>query len=374
MAQPLEELLSRNLVIFAGKGGVGKTTCSSATALALSKAGRRTLLVTVDPAKRLSDSLGIDVGFEELPIQPNLTALMLDPEAVIKEHLKREVPGLSVTEHPMFRYVTNYMPGLNELMAIGKLNDLRREGKYDVIVVDTAPTGHALSFLWAPKTIQELMSERSVLKWALKGYAVWQQLSSTAKKVQNVFKKKDQRSSGPPEIDFEKIFTDIENEATRIREFLTDPTESALVLVTLAERMPVEETIDLYEQVQGDLGMNVTHIVVNKMQPDVLGDQRAAFDELADDEGRRKEFAAQTAAATGVSEQLVEALVDGARFGEVRRAMNVEHLNDLASRLKDVPLLVVPLFKEDVTGLRRLAEFQAALLGSGSSIHARAVA
>ncbi len=368
MARPLDDLLDRNLVIFAGKGGVGKTTCSSATALALSKAGRKTLLVTVDPAKRLSDSLDIDVGFEELPIQPNLTAMMLDPEAVIKEHLKREVPGLSVTEHPMFRYVTNYMPGLNELMAIGKLNDLRREGKYDVIVVDTAPTGHALSFLWAPKTIQELMSERSVLKWALKGYAVWQQLSSTAKKVQNVFKKKDDRSSGPPEIDFEKIFSDIENEATRIREFLTDPNYSALVLVTLAERMPVEETIDLYEQVEGDLGMNVTHIVVNKMQPDVLGEHRAAFDALADDSDKRKAFVQDTAKATGVSAELVDALVDGARFGEVRRAMNVTHLDDLASRLQQVPLLVVPLFKEDVTGLRRLAEFEAALMGPGAQV------
>ncbi len=374
MAQPLQELLDRNLVIFAGKGGVGKTTCSSATALALAKAGRKTLLVTVDPAKRLSDSLGIDVGFEEMPIQPNLTAMMLDPEAVIKEHLKREVPGLSVTEHPMFRYVTNYMPGLNELMAIGKLNDLRREGKFDVIVVDTAPTGHALSFLWAPKTIQELMSERSVLKWALKGYAVWQQLSSTAKKVQNVFKKKDQRSSGPPEIDFEKIFTDIENEATRIREFLTDPKQSALILVTLAERMPVEETLDLYDQVQGDLGMNVTHIVVNKMQPDVLGEHRAAFDELADDPARRKQFVVTTAAATGVSTDLVEALMDGARFGEVRRAMNVAYLEELAVRLADVPLLVVPLFREDVTGLRRLAEFQAALMGASAQVHTRLTA
>src|ERR1041385_4015926 len=92
----VQDLAERRLIIVAGKGGVGKTTCSSAIALHLAKLGRKTLLVTVDPAKRLEDSLGVPVGFKETPIQPNLAAMMLDPEAVIREHLMRGLPEAQV--------------------------------------------------------------------------------------------------------------------------------------------------------------------------------------------------------------------------------------------------------------------------------------
>ncbi|MGB0653178.1 MAG: ArsA family ATPase [Thermoplasmatota archaeon] len=357
----MQSLLERRLIIFAGKGGVGKTTSSSATAIGLAKEGRKTLLVTVDPAKRLADSLGVDVGFTETPVQPNLTAMMLDPEAVIREHLARELPQLDITEHPLFRYVTNYMPGLNELMAIGKLNDLRREGRFDVIVVDTAPTGHALSFLSAPKTIKELMSERSLIKWAIKGYAVWQQLSTTAKKFQNVFKKKEDRKDGPPEVDFERVFGDIEAEAQRIQAFLTDPDHSALVLVCLPEKLPVEETAQLYHQVTGELGMNVTHILVNKMQPDTLGDHRAAFDAIETDAEARGRFAADAAKATGTDPGLLQAMLAATAFNEIRRDMNQDHLDLLARKVPAVPRVVMPLFRRDVNGLERLGRFQEAL-------------
>lgn len=357
----MQDLAGKRLIIVAGKGGVGKTTCSSGIALHLAKLGRKTLLVTVDPAKRLEDSLGVKVGFKETPIQPNLAAMMLDPEKVIREHLSRELPDVKIAEHPMFRYVTNYLPGLNELMAIGKLNDLRREGKFDAIVVDTAPTGHALSFLSAPKAIQELMSEKSLLKWAIRGYGVWQKLQATARGATNLFKKKADQEEAPPDIDFERIFADIEEEAQKIRAFLTDPAHSALVLVTLPEKLPVEETADLHHVVTKDLGMNVVGIVVNKMQPDALAGLQKKFDAFASDKAARKAFVSGAAKATGQTEALVEAMVAATEFSEVRRAMNLEHLADLEEKLPGIPMAIVPLFKQDVQGLKRLAEFRAAL-------------
>ncbi len=362
----VQELAAKRLVIVAGKGGVGKTTCSSGIALHLAKQGRKTLLVTVDPAKRLEDSLGVPVGHKETPVQPNLKAMMLDPEKVIREHLARELPNVKVAEHPMFRYVTNYLPGLNELMAIGKLNDLRREGKFDAIVVDTAPTGHALSFLSAPKAIQELMSEKSLLKWAIRGYGVWQKVQATARGATNLFKKKADQEEAPPDIDFERIFADIEAEAQKIRDFLTDPEHSALVLVTLPEKLPVEETADLHEVVTKDLGMSVAGIVVNKMQPDALAGVQKEFDAVAGDKAARKAFAQAAAKATGHPAALVEALVAAAEFSEVRRAMNLGNLAELEQRLPGIPLAVVPLFKEDVQGLKRLGEFRAALFDPGN--------
>lgn len=357
----MQDLATKRLVIVAGKGGVGKTTCSSGIALHLAKQGRKTLLVTVDPAKRLEDSLGVPVGHKETPVQPNLKALMLDPEKVIREHLARELPDVKVAEHPMFRYVTNYLPGLNELMAIGKLNDLRREGSFDAIVVDTAPTGHALSFLSAPKAIQELMSEKSLLKWAIRGYGVWQKVQATARGATNLFKKKEDQEAPPPDIDFERIFGDIEAEAQKIRDFLTDPKHSALVLVTLPEKLPVEETADLHEVVTKDLGMSVAGIVVNKMQPDALAGVQEGFDAVAGDKAARKDFVAKAAKATGQPDALVEAMLAATEFSEVRRAMNLGHLAELEQRLPGIPLAVVPLFKQDVQGLKRLAEFRQAL-------------
>ncbi|MGB1698188.1 MAG: ArsA family ATPase [Thermoplasmatota archaeon] len=343
------DLLAKRLVIVAGKGGVGKTTTSSAIALHLAKQGKKTLLVTVDPAQRLADSLGVPVGFKEAAIQPNLFAMMLDPKSVITEHLQREIPEAEITEHPMFRYVAKYMPGLNELMAIGKLNDFRREGKYDIIVVDTAPTGHALSFLSAPGAIRELMSEKSLIKWAIKGYAVWQKLSSTMASAGNLFKKKEDRKSAPPDIDFEKIFADIEKEAQDIQSFITNPDNAAFVVVTLPEKMPVQETIDLHRAATDDLGMEVHAIVVNKMQPDAFRGQHEQFAALLAD---RAKFAGK--------DPLRAAILQAAEFGEIRRGMNLAHLKTLQAALK-LPMVQVPLFKQDVTGLAALAQFQEAL-------------
>lgn len=359
--RPVQDLAAKRLIIVAGKGGVGKTTCSSAIALHLAKQGRKTLLVTVDPAKRLEDSLGIPIGHKETPVQPHLAAMMLDPEKVIREHLARELPNVKVAEHPMFRYVTNYLPGLNELMAIGKLNDLRRDGTFDAIVVDTAPTGHALSFLSAPKAIQELMSEKSLLKWAIRGYGVWQKLQATARGATNLFKKKADQEEAPPDIDFERIFADIEEEAQKIRAFLTDPQHSALVLVTLPEKLPVEETADLHAVVTKDLGMTVAGIVVNKMQPDALAGVQGEFDGVAKDAAARKQFVAAAAKATGKPAPLVEAMVAATEFSEVRRAMNLGHLAELQHKLPGIPLAVVPLFRQDVQGLKRLGELRQAL-------------
>ncbi len=357
----MEALFARRLTIFAGKGGVGKTTTSAATAMALAAAGRKTLLVTVDPAKRLEDSLGVPVGEKETPIQPGLTAMMLDPGAVITEHLEREVPEARITEHPLFQYVTKYMPGLNELMAIGKLNDVRREGKYDHIVIDTAPTGHALSFLSVPKAMDELMSEKSLLRWAMRGYQVWQKLQSTAAGVQNVFKRKEDRKRAPPEIDFERVFADIQEQAQQIRDFLADPDHSALVIVTLPEKLPVEETLDLHHAITQDLGMHVHHVVVNKVQPDALAGVQDEFDALAGDGQRRARFVERASKGAKVTPGLVSALVEATEFAEVRRAMNLDYIEDLRRRLPGVPVVTVPLFKQDVQGLRRLGEYQASL-------------
>jgi TRC40/GET3/ArsA family transport-energizing ATPase len=354
---PLSGLEAKRLVIVAGKGGVGKTTTSAAIALELARQGRKTLLVTVDPAKRLEDSLGVPVGAEATPVQPRLWAMMLDPSATIAAHFAERMPEAKVTDHPLFKTVTSHLPGLNELMAIGKLNDLRKANAYDVIVVDTAPTGHALSFLSAPAAIREVLADKSLVSWAIKGYAVYQKLAGAARRLSGLLSR--DKKEAPPDIDFERLFEDMDAEAERIQTFLRDPEHSALVLVTLPEKLPVEETCDLHQAV-GDLGMTVHAVVVNKVQPPFAGDA-ARLDRLATDAAAVKGFAAKAAHATGDDAAFIAALVEAAEFGRIRRAMNLDWIAELAKRLPDLPRVELPLFREDVQGLKRLATFRAAL-------------
>jgi anion-transporting ArsA/GET3 family ATPase len=255
-------------------------------------------------------------------------------------------------------------------MAIGRLNDFRRANTYDCIVVDTAPTGHALSFLAAPQGIRDMMREGSLLKWAVRGYAVWQKMASTASKVSNVFKKEEDRKAGPPDIDFEKVFAEIKEEAERIQEFLSDPKHSRLLLVTLPEKLPVEETIDLHKAVN-ELGFHVHVVVVNKVQPDPLSGHAERFKALENASARRS-FTTKAAEATGDDPALFQALVAAAEFGQVRREMNLAYIADLRARLPKVPIVHMPLFKEDVQGLKRLKEFSAVLFDPVNQEKARA--
>lgn len=355
------DLLERNLVIVAGKGGVGKTTTSAAVALHLAEAGRKTLLVTVDPARRLADALGVPLSADPSPVQPRLFAMMLDPRAIITQHLAERVPQAKVQEHPLFRYVTNNLPGLNELMAIGKLNDLRKAGDYDVIVVDTAPTGHALSFLSAPKAIEELLGERSLVIWAVRIYDAFQKITNTVRRAGSLFRKDDKPPV--PDVDFERIFDEMKEEAGRIRAFLADPERSAVILVTLPEKLPVSETCELEEKLRTDLGMHVHGIVVNKMQPDPMAGH-AQLAKALSKPASRDTWVASAASATGLPQESVDALVQAAEFGQIRRRMNEAHLEGLEQRLPDIPRVFVPLFREDVSGLKALKAFEKEMFDS----------
>jgi anion-transporting ArsA/GET3 family ATPase len=213
--------------------------------------------------------------------------------------------------------------------------------------------------------MKELMSNASLLRFAMKGYALWQKVSRAADRAQRILQGKKEPKKERRDIDFEKVFGDIRGEAERIQQFLTDPEHSALVLVTLPERLPVEETVELHAAV-GKLGMQVRLLVVNKVQPDALGAQRAAFQGVAASPARSR-FVAGAAKATGQPPQLVEAMVTATEFSEVRRAMNLAYVEELRRRLPSLPLVEVPLAKRDVQGLERLGEFSAQLFaGAGS--------
>lgn len=171
---PTPELWPRlreaGLLVVCGAGGVGKTTVSAALGLALAREGRSVLVLTVDPARRLADALGHDLGPEpstvHLPGEPAMDAAMLDPAS----SFARVVAGLDVHETDrqrllgsrITRELTGGDAGMQELMAVVELERFSADDRYDAIVLDTPPALHALELLDGPQRIVGLLSGRTV--------------------------------------------------------------------------------------------------------------------------------------------------------------------------------------------------------------------
>jgi arsenite-transporting ATPase len=152
---------------FAGKGGVGKTTCAAATALALAEGGGRVLVVSTDPAHSLSDAFGRRLGRAPRRLATRrgaLSALELDADRALTRWLARRRStlrtiaerGTYLDDEDLGRLLRLSFPGVDELMGLVELARLARQGRYDRVVVDTAPTGHALRLLAMPQTLRRI--------------------------------------------------------------------------------------------------------------------------------------------------------------------------------------------------------------------------
>lgn len=166
------------VVVCCGSGGVGKTTISSALALKWALAGHRVAVLTIDPARRLADSLSIgEIGNTavRVPIEQvaplstgSLDAMMLDAKATFDDLVRRFAPtddaATRILENRYYQFTSTRLGGSHEYMAMERLYDLWHHGDYDVVVLDTPPTRHALDFLRAPDRMASLMDE-GVLRW-----------------------------------------------------------------------------------------------------------------------------------------------------------------------------------------------------------------
>lgn len=165
---------SLKVVICAGTGGVGKTTVAAAIGLRAAESGKRVLVLTIDPAKRLADALGIKPHSQEqkvnIPVKGELYAAMVDPETIFTEFVGRSAPTPQVAErllgNRLFRELASTLNGSQEFTSLERLLIAVESGKFDLVVLDTPPTQHALDFLRAPERIFSLFQE-SVTKWFL---------------------------------------------------------------------------------------------------------------------------------------------------------------------------------------------------------------
>ncbi len=174
----LSQLESKKIIVCCGSGGVGKTTTAAALGYQLALKGKKVLVLTIDPAKRLANALGmdqIDHQIREINIpalkKGSLSAMMLDTKRTFDKLIERHTSSAqsrdSILNNRLYQYMSNMIAGSQEYMAMERLYEIASQKSFDIIVLDTPPTRHALDFLEAPQKMAR-MTGNSLLQWLLK--------------------------------------------------------------------------------------------------------------------------------------------------------------------------------------------------------------
>ena len=165
--------IQTKLLFVCGNGGVGKTSCAVGMAIALAQLGKKTMVVTIDPARRLADALHIHLhnnDIKSVALQTTSTpidAMMLDAKAVLHKFAQRHSPPQkwkTLEQNTYFQFATEKMGSIQEMMAIVQMMELLTSQKYDYIIVDTPPAQNAVDFFTSPQKIEALFSHK-VLEW-----------------------------------------------------------------------------------------------------------------------------------------------------------------------------------------------------------------
>ena len=240
------------LLLFGGKGGVGKTTAAAATALALASRhpGRAILLVSTDPAHSLLDS------FAGAKPPANLTVLELDAQLYLREFKEKNrqrlmaiaARGTFLDEEDIDRFLELSLPGLDELMGFLEINRWVKAGTYAEIVMDTAPTGHTLRLMQMPEQMTAWLGALDALL-------------AKHRYMKKVFHGAYERD------DLDHFIEGLAAAVKEMGQLLQDHHRCRFVPVMLAEAMSIEETLDLLRELQR-LGLGMTEVVVNRLYPD----------------------------------------------------------------------------------------------------------
>ena len=288
-ARLLEVLLERRILVCVGSGGVGKTTTAATLALAAARRGKRTLVLTIDPARRLANSLGLEsLGHQVQEVDPTLVrtdapsqtgqlhAMMLDQKAafdeVVARHAKDPAAVQRILANPVYAQISGSLAGAQEYAAMAKLHDFDRSGQWDLIVVDTPPTAHALDFLDAPRKLSEAIDSPAI-DWFRKlqgsGGSRWSLVGKTGsfvlKRLAKFVGSKFIDDLGVFFTEFNDILGGFRQRAEETFALLRQP-RVGFVLVASPEPMAVREALAFHQRLVS-AGMPFVGFVVNKVVP-----------------------------------------------------------------------------------------------------------
>jgi anion-transporting ArsA/GET3 family ATPase len=389
----LEALLaSREVVVFCGSGGVGKTSTAAATSLAAAtQLGGRVLVVTVDPARRLADALGLDgIGNEERRVpdavlraggctpRGELWAAMLDTKAswddLVRRHAPDEATAAQILDNRLYDNLTSRFVQSHDYIAMERLYDLHSTGAYDLIVVDTPPTRNALDFLDAPQRMADFFGGR-LLRWLTAPYRLGGGRGARfVNFASKPFYQIADRLLGTQFLqdiaefflNFETMYSGFVGRARAVERLMQDRRTSFVVVTTL-EGAPLREAEFFCSELTAR-GLHLGGLVLNRVMPEAFTDPAvaAAARVLTDDPTR----VATALAATGVA-----ALADPVAVARVLRTVGTSFQQlavvatreaELRAELSRVPeaMATVPTFAEDVHDVRSLARIGECLLGA----------
>jgi anion-transporting ArsA/GET3 family ATPase len=361
-----------------GAGGVGKTTIAAALSMAAALRGRRVLCLTIDPARRLGEALGLDAMSSEeqvvdparfasamRPVTGSLTAMMLDTkrtfDSLVQKYSSSSEQAHRLLDNKLYSYVSTSLAGTQEYMAMEKLVELRRDPRFDLIVLDTPPTANALDFLDAPERLIEALDSSTIRffrqAWQSTGKLGLNLLARSASRVLRGLG----RITGGAFLEamaqflaeLNDLFGGFKERASAVRATLRSA-EVSFVLVTSPEPMSIQEVLFFSDRLE-QAAMPRGAFVVNRVRS---APAFAGADPSSDD-------AAQAAASHGLrlhadaAARLVVAHGDAIRFADLDR----RHIRELGGR--GVPVVRLPELASDVRDLGALANIADLLMLGG---------
>ncbi len=318
-----EKLIKKEIVteyyFFSGKGGVGKTSMAAATSIWFSDNGKKTLIISTDPAHSLSDSFRTHIGGDVKKLKKNLFAVEIDPQKAMQEYKEKLTPHMQKIEalqgmglEDVFD-ISGFTPGIDEIAAFDKFLQFINSKEYDIIIFDTAPTGHALRFLSLPDVLDSWIGKMIKIRMKLSGFM-------------NMFKKI--LPFGNPDDESNFGVEQLENMKERIekaKQILTNPAITHYNIVMIPEVMSILESERAIKTLN-EYGIPVETIIINQIVP-----ENPSCD-----------------------------------FCTAKRKQQLERIKTIQEKFSKMKIKEVELFKEEVGGfdvLKKLAK----ILYSGSS-------
>ncbi len=290
------------LIIFGGKGGVGKTSCAIATALALSETFK-TLLISTDPAHSVSDCIEQQIGFKVVKVAgiDRLSAIEVVADealSIFKSEHRSELKKLLVTStnldnDDIDEMLTLSIPGIDEIMSFKTIIDFIEEGQYEKYVVDTAPTGHALRLISSPKLLDEWIKVAARMRWKYRFM-----ITSFSGSYQ--------------QDDVDAFLLSLKKTVKRIENILRDNTKCEFLPVCIPEAMAINETGRLLADLAIS-GIIARQIIVNNVM-----------------------------------------VSDGCDFCKRRKSGQLKYLQEISNTFNKLNLVEVPMFAEEIKGIKAL--------------------
>jgi anion-transporting ArsA/GET3 family ATPase len=371
----VDEILDgKDICICAGSGGVGKTTTSAAIATGMAARGKKVCVLTIDPAKRLADSLGLrELDNEAKRVDPalfeaqgvemkgELWAMMLDAKATFDELVARQAPDEEsrdrVLENRIYQQISNALAGSQEYMAMEKLFELHTEDRFDLLVLDTPPSRNALDFLDAPRRLTQFIEGRS-LRVFMKPTGLAARVAGRGATVAlGVLKRIVGFDLLADLAEFFNAFSGMvdgfQARAKRVNSLLADP-RTCFLVVCGPQGEPISEAVYFHRKLV-EAKLPFGGVIVNKVH--------YPAEQLRGDGGDPDALAATLAERLGdgdLAARVAENFADYQALAE-RDARNIEHL---AAELRTSATIRVPHLDEDVHDLAGLAEINRYLFAS----------